>query len=273
MDLVTTVRKEGSRGGRDAFTWESVKSDAHRENYLGHSLMAPVGRWQAKRDLNWYAKGDADPSSAQKEEDARREEIRRIKEAEEDALSAALGLPVAPRREQAPSAIEKGEVDRVLKDVVGSGMGEDDGGVETGLGYGQYGGRGTGADNVLVRTQNFTDQSKTQEGGLQGEFKKREKRERRRSRSRNQEREKERRHKWRHEEEEGRHRRRKSRSRSRDEYRRRRSTSRSNGYRRRSRSREVGRRRDHSYYERRRERSRSPKHRKRAYSRDRYRHD
>lgn len=28
------------------FTWEDVKVDKHRENYLGHSIKAPVGRWQ-----------------------------------------------------------------------------------------------------------------------------------------------------------------------------------------------------------------------------------
>lgn len=36
----------GTRGGKDQFSWEDVKNDKHRENYLGHSLMAPVGRWQ-----------------------------------------------------------------------------------------------------------------------------------------------------------------------------------------------------------------------------------
>lgn len=40
MDLLQTVRKEGSRGGRDEFKWEDVKTSGHRENYLGHSLMA-----------------------------------------------------------------------------------------------------------------------------------------------------------------------------------------------------------------------------------------
>ena len=29
-----------SRGGRGDFKWEDVKDDQHRENYLGHSLMA-----------------------------------------------------------------------------------------------------------------------------------------------------------------------------------------------------------------------------------------
>lgn len=28
------------------FSWEDVKQDKYREYYLGHSLMAPVGRWQ-----------------------------------------------------------------------------------------------------------------------------------------------------------------------------------------------------------------------------------
>lgn len=28
------------------FTWDDVKVDKHRENYLGHSIKAPVGRWQ-----------------------------------------------------------------------------------------------------------------------------------------------------------------------------------------------------------------------------------
>jgi hypothetical protein len=40
MDLLQTVRKEGSRGGRADFKWEDVRQDTHRENYLGHSVMA-----------------------------------------------------------------------------------------------------------------------------------------------------------------------------------------------------------------------------------------
>ncbi|KAF2633320.1 hypothetical protein BU25DRAFT_3770 [Macroventuria anomochaeta] len=95
MDLLQTVRKEGSRGGRAEFKWEDVKNDAQRENYLGHSLMAPVGRWQQNRDLTWYAKGDAESKEA---EAARlKEEKRKLKEAEEDAMLAAMGLPVPER--------------------------------------------------------------------------------------------------------------------------------------------------------------------------------
>lgn len=34
------ISADRSSGGRDAFKWEDVKDDQHRENYLGHSLMA-----------------------------------------------------------------------------------------------------------------------------------------------------------------------------------------------------------------------------------------
>ncbi|KNE57057.1 hypothetical protein AMAG_02815 [Allomyces macrogynus ATCC 38327] len=80
----------GNRGGRDRFSWEDVKNDKHRENYLGHSVMAPVGRWQKGRDLTWYAK--AGSTEAEAAEAARVEELRRIKAAEQDAMMVALGL-------------------------------------------------------------------------------------------------------------------------------------------------------------------------------------
>lgn len=95
MDLLQSVRKEGSRGGRADFKWEDVKQDSQRENYLGHSLMAPVGRWQKGRDLNWYAKPDTPATQSAAESLA--EEKRRIKEAEQDAMLVAMGLPVPQR--------------------------------------------------------------------------------------------------------------------------------------------------------------------------------
>ncbi|KAG5976351.1 hypothetical protein E4U55_007353 [Claviceps digitariae] len=112
MDLLNTIRKTGSRGGVN-FSWDEVASSAHRENYLGHSLKAPVGRWQKGKDLNWYAKGsdESADSHAHETDEARqarqrREELKRIKEAEEDAIARALGLPVPVRNTSGANAVE-----------------------------------------------------------------------------------------------------------------------------------------------------------------------
>ncbi|KAJ4340264.1 hypothetical protein N0V87_002555 [Didymella glomerata] len=127
MDLLQTVRKEGSRGGRAEFKWEDVKNDAQRENYLGHSLMAPVGRWQQNKDLTWYAKGDAESKEA---EAARiKEEKRKLKEAEEDAMLAAMGLPVPERNNANLTPLgeraHEADVKEAIEDKVQDGDEED----------------------------------------------------------------------------------------------------------------------------------------------------
>ncbi|KAF8498294.1 kinase phosphorylation protein-domain-containing protein [Gautieria morchelliformis] len=104
----------GTRGGQGEFKWSDVSADKDRENYLGHSINAPTGRWQKNKDVHWYNR-DLDNSEAE-----RLEEIRKIKEAEEDALAVALGFKPAvrpvPGAEAGSSAVEGGEKPRSLED-------------------------------------------------------------------------------------------------------------------------------------------------------------
>lgn len=46
MSIYNGPPRGGTRGGRDQFSWDQVKSDKDREYYLGHSVKALAGRWQ-----------------------------------------------------------------------------------------------------------------------------------------------------------------------------------------------------------------------------------
>ncbi|KAF9069204.1 kinase phosphorylation protein-domain-containing protein [Rhodocollybia butyracea] len=82
----------GTRGGQAEFKWTDVSADKDRENYLGHSINAPTGRWQKNKDVHWYNRDLKDS------EFERLEEIRKIKEAEADALAVALGFTPEPKQ-------------------------------------------------------------------------------------------------------------------------------------------------------------------------------
>lgn len=101
----------GTRGGAAEFKWSDVKADKDRENYLGHSINAPQGRWQNHKDIHWYNRNKSDviDEDAVRREKAR--EIKEIKMREENELSIALGYgPVHDLERIGMDEAEGGEV-------------------------------------------------------------------------------------------------------------------------------------------------------------------
>ncbi|CAL1579461.1 unnamed protein product [Knipowitschia caucasica] len=99
-------RAGGVRGGQDQFNWDEVKVDKHRENYLGNSLMAPVGRWQKGKDLTWYSKDKKGASLS------KAEEMAAVKAAEHEAMLAALGHKNIKRQ---PTGLTKEDLAEVYR--------------------------------------------------------------------------------------------------------------------------------------------------------------
>ncbi|KAJ9108125.1 hypothetical protein QFC19_002592 [Naganishia cerealis] len=81
----------GTRGGAAEFKWTDVKADKDRENYLGHSINAPQGRWQNNKDIHWYNRNKSGEEDAEALKRQKARELKEIKMREENELSIALG--------------------------------------------------------------------------------------------------------------------------------------------------------------------------------------
>ncbi|TPX68608.1 hypothetical protein SpCBS45565_g03002 [Spizellomyces sp. 'palustris'] len=104
--------RAGTRGGQGLFKWEDVKEDKYRENYLGHSLNAPVGRWQKNKDLLWYGR---EAEKTQTREDKIASELEEIRANEAEALAEALGYAGPKRRRTDGNAVSKQEIQSLVK--------------------------------------------------------------------------------------------------------------------------------------------------------------
>ena len=127
MSLYNGPARGGTRGGKDQFSWEGVKADKDREFYLGHSVKATTGRWQKHKDVFWYTREKGDSS------DPVAEELRRVKEREEDLMLEALGMKPPERRGSGGNRLTAQDLQQITQQAEGENDPNED--RVKGLGY------------------------------------------------------------------------------------------------------------------------------------------
>ncbi|PVU95572.1 hypothetical protein BB561_001739 [Smittium simulii] len=94
------------------FSWEDVKQHDHRTSFLGNSAMAPTGRWQNGTDIFWYTKNKhlpiKNPAADTNKLQHHLDEIKTIKDMEQEAMAVALGLPISSLKNR--QAVDKTDI-------------------------------------------------------------------------------------------------------------------------------------------------------------------
>ncbi|KAI3636325.1 hypothetical protein MIR68_005677 [Amoeboaphelidium protococcarum] len=96
--------RPGNRGGSGLFKWEDVKTDKHKSNYLGASIMARSENAERRGDILWFTKPEEGARVAVDDDDDTlltadnkkslvEIERERVKLQEQQLMNAALGLP------------------------------------------------------------------------------------------------------------------------------------------------------------------------------------
>lgn len=77
--------RPGARGGRDQFSWDQVKEDKLRLNYLGSSIHGVPDKYKKGPDTFWYAKEPTNTTLKSKNE------IKNVKDKEKQMMESLLG--------------------------------------------------------------------------------------------------------------------------------------------------------------------------------------
>ena len=113
---------------------EQIKESRFRENFLAHSIIAPVGRSNHRRDH--YLSVNTEDNEANRHLDER------VLEGEREAFARHLGLPAAPKRISANlTPLGGNEIQKAIQEVTADGDEE----LGRGIGFGSYGG---GLNNI-----------------------------------------------------------------------------------------------------------------------------
>lgn len=87
--LMSQQIRPGARGGRDQFSWDKVKEDKQRLNYLGSSIHGLPDKFKKGPETFWYAKETK--SIPEKKSNDIKSEIEAIKDKEKQIMETLLG--------------------------------------------------------------------------------------------------------------------------------------------------------------------------------------